>query len=176
MRHAGRPARPGRGPAKPRDRSTAVDGPHAARAGWPALLRPSALPFGRRRSPDRPGRRRTRRASARLFGRHVGVASVRGRRPAGRPERDHDAHAPPVWVVVLNGSAYVRSYLGMRGAWYRRVRVGRRAEITVDGQTVAVGLEPVADEALDRRISAAYRAKYGSRWPAPTEAMVGAEA
>jgi hypothetical protein len=92
------------------------------------------------------------------------------------PRRDGSWSSRPIWVVVVNGSAYVRSYLGMRGAWYRRVRVGRRAEITVDGQTVAVGLEPVADEALDRRISAAYRAKYGSRWPAPTEAMVGAEA
>jgi hypothetical protein len=92
------------------------------------------------------------------------------------PRRDGSWSSRPIWVVVVDGEAYVRSYLGMRGAWYRRVRVDGRAEITMDGQTVAVGLEPVADEALESRISEAYRAKYGSRWPGPTEAMVGAEA
>jgi hypothetical protein len=92
------------------------------------------------------------------------------------PRRDGSWSSRPIWVVVVDGEAYVRSYRGMQGDWYRRVRVDRRAEITVDGQTVAVGLEPVADEALERRISEAYRVKYGAAWPDPTETMVGAEA
>jgi hypothetical protein len=92
------------------------------------------------------------------------------------PRRDGSWSSRPIWVVVVDGEAYVRSYLGVRGAWYRRVRVDRRAEITVEGETVPVGLEPVADQALEGRISDAYRGKYGRASPGPTEAMVAAEA
>jgi hypothetical protein len=92
------------------------------------------------------------------------------------PRRDGSWSSRPIWVVVVDGEAYVRSYLGVRGAWYRRVRVDRRAEITVERETVPVGLEPVGDQGLEGRISDAYRAKYGRASPAPTQAMVAGEA
>ncbi|MEU8775482.1 DUF2255 family protein [Streptomyces sp. NPDC048606] len=82
-----------------------------------------------------------------------------------------------VWVVVLDGEAYVRSAFGRRSAWYRRVL--RRAETQVEasaGVRLGVVLRPVTDPALVERVSGAYRAKYGLHWPGPVESMNGAEA
>lgn len=41
---------------------------------------------------------------------------------------------------------------------------------------VAVVLRPVEDPELVRRVSGAYRAKYGLDWPGPVESMNGNEA
>jgi hypothetical protein len=90
-----------------------------------------------------------------------------------RTERsDGVATSRPIWVVVVDGTPYVRSYLGERGAWFRQARARGRAEIGVEGEDVAVGLVPATGGDLDERISAAYQDKYGHRSPGPTEAMV----
>jgi hypothetical protein len=74
----------------------------------------------------------------------------------------------PIWAVVVDDEAYVRSYRGASGAWYRRaLRDGR---MTLEG--VDVRVESVEDGALNERISEAFRAKYGARSPESTEAMV----
>jgi hypothetical protein len=83
--------------------------------------------------------------------------------------------ARPVWVVVVDGAPYVRSYAGERGWWYRVARREGRAELGVEGATVAVRVEPAGGDGLDERISDAYQAKYGRHWPGPTEAMVTPE-
>ena len=77
----------------------------------------------------------------------------------------------PIWAVVVDDEAYVRSYRGERGAWYRRaLRDGR---MTLEGLDVRVA--PEHDPALNERISDAFRAKYGERSPGSTEAMVTPE-
>jgi hypothetical protein len=81
--------------------------------------------------------------------------------------------ARPVWVVVLGGEAYVRSAFGRRSAWYRRVLRHADTEVEVAGARLSVTLQPVDDPALVRRVSAAYRAKYGLDWPGPVESMNG---
>jgi hypothetical protein len=77
----------------------------------------------------------------------------------------------PIWVVVVDGDAYVRSYKGESGRWYRRAR--ERGSALIGG--VDVGVEPIDDAGLDERISEAFRAKYGETAPRPTEAMVSPE-
>jgi hypothetical protein len=77
----------------------------------------------------------------------------------------------PIWAVVVDGDAYVRSYHGDSGAWYRRAL--REGRLEVDG--IEAGVEPERDPELNRRISEAYHAKYGERSPGPTEAMVTPE-
>jgi hypothetical protein len=91
------------------------------------------------------------------------------------PRRDGSASSRPIWVVVVDGEAYVRSWLGGRGAWYRRARADGRAALRTGGRTIEVGVEPAADEALNRRVSDAFRAKYGKRSPQSTEEMVTPE-
>jgi hypothetical protein len=77
----------------------------------------------------------------------------------------------PIWAVVADDEAYVRSYRGESGAWYRRAR--REGRMTLEG--VDVRVEPVEDAALNERVSDAFRAKYGARSPESTEKMVTPE-
>jgi hypothetical protein len=74
----------------------------------------------------------------------------------------------PIWAVGVDGDAYVRSFKGERGEWYRRALRDGRVEI----EGVEAGVEPVSDPELNRRVSDAFHAKYGERAPGPTEAMV----
>ncbi|MFF5205269.1 DUF2255 family protein [Streptosporangium sp. NPDC000396] len=84
--------------------------------------------------------------------------------------------ARPIWVVAVDGDAYVRSAFGHRGAWYREVRAGAAAEIEAAGMILPVRLEPVSDPALVQRVSDGYRAKYALSWPGPAETMAAGEA
>ena len=74
----------------------------------------------------------------------------------------------PIWIVTVDGEAYVRSYLADRGAWYRRALANGRMTLVVRSTAHPVVVEPTRDEALNRRISEAFVAKYGSRGPART--------
>lgn len=74
----------------------------------------------------------------------------------------------PIWSVVVDDEAYVRSYHGERGRWYQRAL--REGRLTVEG--IETGVEPEHDLELNERISAAFRAKYGKTSPGPTDAMV----
>ncbi|WP_435282019.1 DUF2255 family protein [Streptomyces koelreuteriae] len=84
--------------------------------------------------------------------------------------------ARTLWVVVVDGEAYVRSAFGRRGAWYRRVLRHAETEVAVGGVRLPVRLLPVGDPELVRRVSDAYRDKYGLVWPGPVESMNGPEA
>jgi hypothetical protein len=77
----------------------------------------------------------------------------------------------PVWSVVVDDEAYLRSYRGERGAWYRRAL--REGRVEIEGIEARVQRE--SDPELNERISDAFRAKYGKRSPGPTEAMVTPE-
>jgi hypothetical protein len=77
-----------------------------------------------------------------------------------------------IWVVVVDGVPYVRSYRGERGLWYRRARAQGTAELGVEGVDLPVAVVPDGGGDLDERISAAYHAKYGRHSPGPTEGMV----
>jgi hypothetical protein len=79
--------------------------------------------------------------------------------------------AVPIWAVVVDGDAYVRSYRGERGAWYQRAL--RKGRIEIEG--IEARVEPERDRTLNQRISDAFRAKYGGRSPTSTDAMVTPE-
>src|SRR5919201_570162 len=91
------------------------------------------------------------------------------------PRRDGSFSRRPIWVVVVDGDAYVRSYRGESGAWYRWVRADGQATIGADDRAIEVGVEPVSDAETNRTVSDAFRAKYGGRSPGPTETMVNDE-
>src|SRR5215467_724355 len=74
----------------------------------------------------------------------------------------------PIWIVTVDGDAYVRSYLADRGAWYRRALAAGRMTLVVGGKAVPVVVEPIEDEALNNSISQAFIAKYGESGPART--------
>jgi hypothetical protein len=91
------------------------------------------------------------------------------------PRSDGSISSRPIWVVVVDGEAYVRSYRGPRGAWYRRAHEDGRLTLANDGSEIDAAVEPVADDDVNRRVSEAYRSKYGARSPGSTETMLEPE-
>jgi hypothetical protein len=77
----------------------------------------------------------------------------------------------PIWAVVVDGEAYVRSYRGERGAWYRRAL--REGRVEIEGFEARV--ERARDPELNERISDAFRAKHGKLSPSSTDTMVTPE-
>ena len=94
---------------------------------------------------------------------------------AQTPRRDGSTSRRPIWVVVSDGTAYVRSYRGASGAWYQRARADGELTLIVGGGEVYATAEPVDDDGVNRRVSEAYRDKYGASSPGPTETMIGEE-
>ena len=82
--------------------------------------------------------------------------------------RDGKIGELPIWIVTVDGEAYVRSYLADRGAWYRRALADGRMTLVVRGRAQPVVVEPIGDEALNQRISEGFVAKYGDSGPART--------
>jgi hypothetical protein len=69
----------------------------------------------------------------------------------------------PIWVVRVGDSLYIRSAGGAASDWYRHATQHNKARIRVGGIEADVTLQPVADQALNAQISAAYRAKYANQ-------------
>lgn len=76
----------------------------------------------------------------------------------------------PIWVVAVDGDAYVRSVRGGQGQWWRRARDERQMTLVAGGQPTPVAVEPVSDAELNERVSEAYAAKYGLAGPGETMA------
>lgn len=74
--------------------------------------------------------------------------------------RDGRGRRTPVWVVVVNGQAYVRSWHGARGAWYRDLLRDPTAGLHAGDRTVTVKAAPVDDARIIEQVSQAYRQKY----------------
>ena len=70
-------------------------------------------------------------------------------------------HRVPIWVVVVDGMAYVASVNAQRGRWYRELSA-RDGALIVNGQRVAIHAVPVSDPAIRERVSEAFGRKYRS--------------
>lgn len=66
----------------------------------------------------------------------------------------------PVWVVVVDGAVYLRSWKGVGAGWYRRISAHPDAAVELDGAEVPSGY--LRDDASPvAAISAEYLRKYG---------------
>jgi len=66
-----------------------------------------------------------------------------------------------IWVVRDGDNLYVRAYKGRDGAWFRGARQRHQGHIRAGGIDKDVTLVEESDTAINDRIDAAYRAKYG---------------
>jgi len=69
----------------------------------------------------------------------------------------------PVWLVVVDGTLFVRSYKGVTSLWFRRVQADADQAIVLKSGDLLVHFENV--ERLDhvnRAIDAEFNRKYGS--------------
>ncbi|MBV8337481.1 MAG: DUF2255 family protein, partial [Alphaproteobacteria bacterium] len=78
-----------------------------------------------------------------------------------------------IWIVVLDGTVFVRSVKGPKGRWYRDLSGGSSGKLGFDGTAVAVRAVPVTDDEVIAEVSEAYLEKYR---PSPwADAMVRPE-
>ena len=68
-------------------------------------------------------------------------------------------HRVPIWVVVIDGVAYVASVNAEKGRWYRELSA-RDGALIIDGTRIPVHAVPVADTSIRRQVSEAYGKKY----------------
>jgi hypothetical protein len=67
----------------------------------------------------------------------------------------------PVWMVVVDGSLYVRSYLGVTNGWYRAVIANPHQAIVLDGVDVDIVFDFVpATDPVNDAIGSTYLSKY----------------
>ena len=69
-------------------------------------------------------------------------------------------HSVIIWIVVVEGVPYVRSYRGPKGRWFRELMARRSGAIKVGRVRYPVRPVLVTDEATNGRVSQAIRAKY----------------
>jgi hypothetical protein len=78
-------------------------------------------------------------------------------------KRNGEDVSTPIWSVVVDDAAYIRSEYGRAGRWYRRAIARGRVGFEIGDDVERVDIEPVTDEAELARVDAAYRAKYATR-------------
>jgi len=81
-------------------------------------------------------------------------------------------HRTTIWIVPTKDGVYVRSVKGTKGRWYQEAVANPQVTLRVGGRKVAARAELEKSPAVIREVSAAYRQKYGERWPRETEPML----
>ncbi|MFI1092349.1 DUF2255 family protein [Streptomyces sp. NPDC020917] len=80
-----------------------------------------------------------------------------------------------IWVVRDGDDLYVRSWRGKQGSWWNTARDSHAGHVTAGGAEADVTFTAVSDPAVNDRVDAAYRAKYG-RYSGYVEPMVADQA
>ena len=91
-------------------------------------------------------------------------------------ETRRDARSPlhrvTIWIVPTEDGVYVRSYKGKKGRWYQEALAEPLVTIRLGRRKVTVRAESEHNPLLVRAVNAAYRKKYGERWPDETNDML----
>jgi hypothetical protein len=72
----------------------------------------------------------------------------------------HPKSAVVIWVVVPDDEAFVRSWRGAEGRWYRDLAAGGPATLEFAGRRLAVQAIPASDPAAVARASREFLRKY----------------
>ncbi|HEY4871768.1 MAG TPA: DUF2255 family protein [Candidatus Dormibacteraeota bacterium] len=81
-------------------------------------------------------------------------------------------HRVTIWIVPTEYGVYIRSYKGKRGRWYQEALANPMVTIRLGRRKVTVRAEPEHNPLVIRAVNAAYRKKYGERWPDETQEML----
>ena len=81
-------------------------------------------------------------------------------------------HRTIIWIVPTEDGVYVRSYKGKKGRWYQEAIANPLVTIRVGRRKVTARAELEHNPLVIRAVNAAYRKKYGERWPDETQAML----
>lgn len=73
----------------------------------------------------------------------------------------HDILRLPVWMVTVDGAAYVRSFRGVTSMWFRRVQADADQQIRLGGRDIPVRFENVDRlDHINKAIDAEFDRKY----------------
>ena len=90
-------------------------------------------------------------------------------------ETRHDLTSPlhrtTIWIVPTEAGVYVRSG-SPEGRWYREALANPNVTVRVGRRTVGARVQPATGSSVIRAVNAAYREKYGERWPEAAEEVV----
>ena len=81
-------------------------------------------------------------------------------------------HRVIIWIVPTEYGVYIRSYKGKRGRWYQEALANPIVTIRLGRRKVTSRAEPEKNSLVIRAVNAAYRKKYGERWPDETSDML----
>jgi hypothetical protein len=73
---------------------------------------------------------------------------------------DAKKHAATIWVVVVDGNVFIRSFTGPKGRWYKNILANPKADVEIDGERLQVNAEPLTEPPLIEKVSSAYLEKY----------------
>ena len=86
--------------------------------------------------------------------------------------RDGALRRPVImWVVCVDGCIYVRAYKGRTSPWFRGAQTQHQGRIRAGGVEKDVAFVEESDSEVNRRVDAAYLAKY-ARYPQYVAPMV----
>ena len=89
-----------------------------------------------------------------------------------RRDAKSPVHRTIIWIVPTEYGVYIRSYKGKKGRWYQEAIANPVVTIRVGRRKAKARVEPEHNPLLIRAVNAAYRKKYGERWPDETEEML----
>jgi len=89
-----------------------------------------------------------------------------------RRDTKSPVHRTTIWIVPTKSGVYVRSFKGKKGRWYQESLANPRVTVRVGRRKVAARADPAKNASVTRAVSAAYREKYGERWPDETAPML----
>jgi len=69
----------------------------------------------------------------------------------------------PIWVVVIDGRAFIRPWNDRGNGWYRTFLRDKYGAIMVNDKEVPVRAKPAKGEKLNDAVDAAYAAKYTTK-------------
>lgn len=69
-------------------------------------------------------------------------------------------HRKTIWIVVVGSDAYIRSYRGANGIWYKQIRKNPDAVMIVENERVPIHASVVRAEETIAAVSAEYLRKY----------------
>lgn len=71
-------------------------------------------------------------------------------------------HRATIWVVVVDGTVFIRSFLGKKGNWYQHIVVTSQADLEFSGKRAHAKAIRVKDQKTIAAVSRAYLEKYRS--------------
>lgn len=75
-------------------------------------------------------------------------------------------HRTTIWVLVVGKDAYIRSYRGKKGIWYRQLRASPDAAIYLGKTRIPIHAIYVRSPRIIKQVSAEYLRKYHGSQPA----------